>query len=208
MSNGVCPGWKITTGSGYEVAWSIGWSVYDVSATRPAEDAMLTNWAKSFNISQTITDLPAGVYSVKAGLGERNATDTSHPDNYKNYFYIVANADSDSIQAPYIGQTFPVNNMSIGNVTITDGKLTIGAKAAADAHVFLNNFALFLKAKAPTFDYATNVKGVNEQKDATLKGVEYYDMNGQKLNGMKKGITIIKWIYNDGSTVVEKKITK
>src|SRR5574344_146651 len=99
MSNCACPGWKITTGSGYEVAWSVGWSAYDVSATRPAEDAMLTNWAKSFNISQTITDLPAGVYSVKAGLGERNATDTNHPDNYENYFYIVANADSGSIQA-------------------------------------------------------------------------------------------------------------
>ena len=208
MSNGVCPGWKITTGSGYDVSWSVGWNAYDVSAIRPAEDAMLTCWAKSFDISQTITDLPAGVYSVKAGFGERNATDTSHPDNYKNYFYIVANADSDSIQAPYIGQVFPINNMSTGNVTITDGKLTIGAKSAADAHVFLNNFALFLKAKAPTFDYTTNVKGVTEQKNATLKGVEYYDMNGQKLNAMKKGITIIKWIYNDGSTVVQKKITK
>ena len=98
--------------------------------------------------------------------------------------------------------------MSTGNITITDGTLTIGAKAAGDAHVFLNNFALFLKAKAPTFDYATSVKGVTEQKNASLKGVEYYDMNGQKLNGIKKGITIIKWLYNDGSTVVEKKISK
>jgi len=52
------------------------------------------------------------------------------------------------------------------------------------------------------------VKGITEQKNATLKGVEYYDLNGQKLNSMKKGITIIKWIYSDGSTIVKKKITK
>jgi len=208
MGDGACPGWKISTGSGYNVSWSVGWSTYDVSATRPAEDAMLTNWGKSFDISQTVNDLPVGVYSIKAGFGERVATDTSHPDNYTNYFYIVANADSDSIQAPYIGQTFPDKNMSINNVTITDGKLTIGAKAASDAHVFLNNFGIFLKAKAPNFDYATSVKGITEQKNATLKGVEYYDLNGQKLNSMKKGITIIKWIYSDGSTIVKKKIVR
>jgi hypothetical protein len=208
MSEKACPGWKISTGSGYNVSWSIGWSTYDVSATRPAEDAMLTNWAKSFDISQSINDLPAGVYSIKTGFGERVATDTSHPDNYNNYFYIVANADSDSIQAPYIGQSFPTNNMSIDNITITDGKLTIGAKAASDAHVFLNNFAIYLKAKAPNFDYATDVKGITETDNNKIKAVEYYDINGQKLNSMKKGITIIKWIYNDGSTVIQKKIIK
>jgi hypothetical protein len=207
VSSGACPGWTINTGSGYEVAWSVGWGTYDVSATRPAEDAMLTNWGKSFDISQTITDLPVGTYSLKVGFGERVATDTSHPDAYKNYFYIVTSSDSDSIQAPYVGQTFPINNMSINNVKITDGKLTIGAKAAGDAHVFLNNFAIFMKGKDETFNYATGMKGVSDN-NLTLKSIQYFSINGQRLNKPGKGITIIKRTYSDGNVKVSKQITE
>jgi hypothetical protein len=203
MSASACPGWTIQTGSGYEVAWSIGWGTYDVSAARPAEDAMLSNWGKPFDISQTIANLPSGIYTICAGFGERN-----NDKIYNNYMYVITNnVDSDSIQAPYVGQTFPTNNIMISNITVTDGKITVGAKAASDAHVFLNNFALFMKAKAPGFDYTTDVKGITDA-NATLKKVEYYDLNGRRLSGMARGITIIKWIYNNGATIVTKKISR
>src|SRR5574344_724607 len=203
MSASACPGWTIQTGSGYEVAWSIGWGTYDVSAARPAEDAMLSNWGKPFDISQTIANLLSGIYTICAGFGERN-----NDKIYNNYMYVITNnVDSDSIQAPYVGQTFPTNNIMISNITVTDGKITVGAKAASDAHVFLNNFALFMKAKAPGFDYTTDVKGITDA-NATLKKVEYYDLNGRRLSGMARGITIIKWIYNNGATIVTKKISR
>jgi methionine-rich copper-binding protein CopC len=207
VSDTACPGWKVKAGTGYALGWTVGWGAYDISATRPAEDAMMGNWEKSFEMSQTTTDLPVGVYTIQTGFGERNDVDATHLD-YLNYFYVVANADSDSIKAPHVGQSFPTNNMTIRNIAVTDGKLTVGVKAAANSHIFLNNFSLYMIAKAPNFDYATNVRGINDTEKATLKDVEYYDVNGCRLNKIAKGITIIKWIYSNGKTVVTKKITR
>lgn len=202
-----CPGWTVKTGEGYEVAWTTGWS-WVIGNDSPVADGMLSNWAKSYELTQTITDLPAGIYTLKAGFGERN-TLAEGAEPLKNYFFYETSTAKDSVLAPVIGQTFPVSNLTFKDVEIVDGKLTIGVKAAGDAHTFANNFQLFLKNKSAKFDYATSIKGVvDEKENATLKDVEYYDLNGRRVNGIVNGVTLIKKVYANGTVKVQKVLKK
>ncbi|GEM_PF-1235484 len=195
------PGWTITDkADGYEVAGTTGWSQV-INETCPYADGMISNWARSFVVQQVITDLPAGVYSLKIGFGERNSDMTSLEGI--NAFVAQGN-DTVRIQAPIIGQTFPYGNMYMGTYTVTDGTLTIGVEASNSAHVFFNNAELYMVNAAPGFDYATGIKGVAEDTNAEVLRTEYYDMSGRRISGKANGLRIQKQVLANGKVVVKK----
>jgi hypothetical protein len=208
-----CPGWTFTdiSSTGYDLSWGTAWS-YVISNTRPAANAQLSSWSKSFNMHQDITDLPSGVYSIRIGASERfdytDATNNRNGIPYSDWFYVKTTNGMDSIRITKASSQIPENNLSIDNITVTDGKLTIGAKDSIECFPTVEGFSLYMKAKAPNFDYATDIKGINDVSNATLKSVDYYDINGRKISKQTRGITIIKWNYSDGSSVLNKKITK
>ena len=201
------PGWTITDGSGYDVSWTTGWS--QVCTDEIPADAMLSNWTRDYSIEQEITDLPAGVYTLKVGMGERNDEVTDR------LIFVKTTATGDEglqENAPIIGQNFPVSNVAIENLVVTDGFMLIGAKAGNNAHTFLNNFELSLTAPATGFDYATayetGIETLDAPAAAKVRAIELFDLNGRRLGKAQKGITIVKKVMSDGSIKTEKVIVK
>lgn len=140
------PGWYVENAN-----LSTGWTNYD-SWDVPA-DAMFSNWGNYFYAGQGIGDLPAGTYTVKFAVGERQ--EDTYTDSYA---FVWTNNGGYTASIDYIGQTFPefsVNNgiVTIENVVVTDGYIEFGVQAESGSHLFFNEVQLLLTAPAPGYDY-------------------------------------------------------
>src|SRR5574344_529007 len=208
MGDGTCPGWTIKLGDGYDAAYTTGWS-WTMSESNPVANAMVGNWAKTFDMSQEITGLPVGVYDVAFGFGERNS------DGTLSKAYAMNTEESDSVLNKVIGQTFPTDNLFIKNVTVKDGKLKVGVLTNTGSHVFFNDVHLFMVAPADGFDYAAAVKelatGINTvatKSNAAVIRTEYFDAVGRRCVAPAKGLSIQRQTLSDGSTRVVKVMNK
>ncbi|WP_294745966.1 hypothetical protein [uncultured Prevotella sp.] len=140
------PGWYVENAN-----VSTGWVNYD-SWEVPA-DAMFSNWGNFFEVAQSIGDLPAGTYTVKFAVGERQ--EDTYTDSKA---YVYTGNEEYYADIDYIGQTFPefsVNNgiVTIENVVVTDGWMQFGVLAESGSHLFFNEVQLLLTAPAPGYDY-------------------------------------------------------
>lgn len=215
------PGWVVPEGYNRpQLSW--GWGTTRGTA-EIAEDCMFQTWGGQYRVQQTITDLPAGVYSIKIGFGERcnpdaeKESDQGIPENSKVFAY---GSDSIAVEAlaPYIGQSFPYANVEIEEyVVVTDGELTIGAEAFGEkTHTFFSDVRLLLVEPATGFDYAGEYAKLNEQIEtgveapaaARVRGIELYDLNGRRIITAQKGIQIVKKYMSDGTVRIEKVIKK
>lgn len=220
-----CPGWTFSEIGGWST-WSTGWTDYK-NAAYPVE-AMASNWGGTYTISQSIENLPAGLYILKGGVSERDAF---HDDSY---FFWQTSADDDIVilPVPNNGQSFPNLNMSSARINgnwvegnesyeegeeapadelleILDGKLTIGAHAGAtDSHIFINSFQIQLVGKSAAYDYAKGYTDDIKNVQSKLSNVTVYDINGRQMVRATKGVNIVKRTYSDGSVKVDKYIVK
>lgn len=186
------PGWTTPEGfsaPGLSTGWNDPRNGVDVAA-----DAMFQTWGGAYRVQQIITDLPAGIYTLQMGYGERN------DDGELNENYIYA-ATSDSItvetetsideetlqevtktntiikfakaQAKVIGQSFPFatasNALTIDSLVVTDGVLYLGVNAPSNSHTFFNDVRLSLIGAAKDFDYK---KAADEIKQEIIEGIE------------------------------------
>lgn len=216
------PGWTYQPDGGYDVSFSSGWDAFKGTEEIPV-DASLTNWACGYNTFQTIENLPAGVYTVKAGLMERTgAADMTNSETgeLKNVGYLYAK--NSTFGEEELGDTVNINTYGvqdfnnkdfavIENVVVTDGKLTIGVRTNGDSHLFWNYTQLWLTGKADGVDYANALKeeitGVDAKTTAArVVRVELYDLKGNRIPAVKKGVVIVKKYMSDGKVVVEKVI--
>jgi hypothetical protein len=176
-----------------------------------AEDMMFQTWGGSYRVEQTITDLPAGVYTIKFGFGERDVQ-----DQVKGYVFA---ADSQGLEytadCPHIGQSYPVLNVTLEQVTVTDGVLTIGVNADDGSHTFFNDVRLLLAGPADV-DYSalydevtTGVETLaTAQKSASVRFIELYDLNGRRITTARKGVQLVKKHMSDGTVRTEKVVRK
>ena len=199
------PGWTAVDFRGFSTGWS------DLGTAEIPVGVMFSNWGGSFTVSQEITDLPSGIYTLKAGYGERDTND----DPSTSYFYVKTSEyeeDSITVECPNVGQAFPVDNIEITDVVVTDGKLTLGVQAGQSSHVFFNEVKLYLTGAAPGFDYAKGyedaVNGIEAPAAVKVRAVELYNLNGRRILSAQKGIQIVKKYMNDGSVRIEKVIKK
>lgn len=203
------PGWIVPEG-GANPGLSLGWNDPGYHVL----DGMFQTWGASYNVEQTIYDLPAGVYTVKVGFGERN--DEASADG--SYFYVktsdtVEGEVADSVHCPVIGQTFPYANLQVDNIVVTDGMLTIGVQAGPASHTFFNDVQVLI-AGAAAIDYEAAYQellqgiGTVENAPAQVVGIELYDLNGRRINVATQGIVIVKKYMSDGSINVQKIIKK
>jgi hypothetical protein len=114
---------------------------------------MFSNWGNFFEVAQSIGDLPAGTYTVKFAVGERQ--EDTYTDSKA---YVYTGNEEYYADIDYIGQTFPefsVNNgiVTIENVVVTDGWMQFGVLAESGSHLFFNEVQLLLTAPAPGYDY-------------------------------------------------------
>ncbi len=209
QSGWTVPGWVTPADSLGKPDISTGWNAVDFNNV----DIMFQTWGAAYCVEQTIVDLPAGVYNVVGGFGERDVQGVT------SYFYAKTSETpegevGDTITAPIIGQTFPIDNLTIPNVVVTDGMLTIGAMAASGSHTFFNQVKLYLAGAATGYDYANAYEeiaaGVEENLAVPTQvlSVELYDLNGRRILKAQQGIVIVKKFMSDGTIHVEKIIKK
>lgn len=205
------PGWDIENLGGYDVSWTSGWS--QVATKDLPADGMLSNWNGGFTCSQTIEDLPAGIYTIKAGYGERQ--EDGDPD--VSFFSVQTTSDEEpqKVSIPIIGQTFPTDNVQIENVVVTDGILTLCAETPVEGntHTFFNQVSVWLTAPANGFDYNSAYEeyllGVDTPTQAAkVRAIELYDLNGRRIVSAQKGVMIVKKHMSDGTIKTEKVIKK
>ena len=215
------PGWTVPEGYNRPgLSW--GWS-----ATRGtdeiAEDCMFQTWGGSYRVEQTIEYLPAGVYTIIGAFGERQNEDDAPNALDDTYFYVKTSATPEgetaaAITASRIGQAFPVATegglgaITITDIVVTDGILTLGANACDGSHTFFNEVRVILTAPAPGFDYgkAYEEAGIEKLDASAIKvnAIQLFDLNGRRLSKAQKGITIVKKVMSDGSVKTEKVIVK
>ena len=206
------PGW--TTPEGYNrPGLTVGWG-QPKGNTEIAEDCMFQTWGGSYRVEQTVENLPAGVYTLSAAFGERN-TDVDLSDTY---FYAKTSADEEiPAFAGEIGQAFPfvggLGSLSIEDVVVTDGILTLGVNAGDGSHTFLNEVRIYLTGSATGFDYAAayeaaGIQTLDASAAAKVRAIQLFDVNGRRLSKAQKGITILKKVMSDGSIKTEKVVVK
>jgi len=212
------PGW--TTVSGNPQAWS-SWdgNVSHNSKTPYVEDCCIyLQWHSSACVEQTITDLPAGVYTIQF-----NANDNSGESD-GTYVY-VKTSETPAVEE---GAEFSVDVNTAGyaqvdnsgwdrvveNIVVTDGVLTLGFRSGTVSQPFLE-WVHVLMTSAAGVDYnalynevAAGIETLDAPAAAKVRAIQIFDLNGRRLTKAQKGITIVKKVMSDGSIKTDKVIVK
>ena len=221
-TEGSVPGWSVP--EGYNApGLSVGWGSAQGSE-EIAEDCMFQTWGGSYRIQQTIEDLPAGVYTLRGGFGERMSEDEAPEALDDTWFFVqtsdmVANDEYLQEWAGRIGQAFPhateggLGSLAIKEVVITDGIVTLGVNACQGSHTFFNDVRIVLTAAATGFDYAKAYEEVLAGIDETTANVKtraiaIYDLNGRRMMKAERGVNIVKSLMSDGTIRTQKVIVK
>ena len=197
------PGWDIPEGKG-EIgnAWAFSYTYDDV-----AQDVFFTKYHADTRMEQTITDLPAGVYTIDV-----NAVRWDDAESEDCYAYIITNdaegvETTDQIQLKYYSQYNNAHDNLFEGVVITDGKLTLGSKFSSDGQFFFGRVSLMMTGAAEGFDYSKLPDAI-ETLDGTpavkVRAIEMFDVNGRRVMKAQKGLVIMKQIMSDGSIRTQK----
>ena len=209
------PGWVTPEGSSAP-GLTVGWGHTGENDDIPV-DCMFQTWGGAYRVQQTITDLPAGIYTIRFGFGDRDNQEIE-----ESYSFAITSDEVENYGGcPGIGQAFPfATNDSqasiIEDVVVTDGQLTIGVNAGQGSHTFFNDVRLLLTSPAGGFNYADEYAklngdietGVEAPAAARVRGIELYDLNGRRIFSAQKGVQIVKKYMSDGTVRIEKVIKK
>ena len=213
------PGW--TTVSGNPAAWS-SWdgNVSHGTKTPYVEDCCIyLQWHQQARVEQTITDLPAGIYTVQF-----NANDNSAES--EGTVVYVQTSETPAVEE---GAEFDVNVNAAGwaqvdnsgwdrevtDIVVTDGVLTLGFKSGSTSQPFLEYVKVLMKAPA-NVDYsalyteaaAAGIETLEGTPAAKVRAIELFDLNGRRVMKAQKGLNIVKKVMSDGSVKTEKVIVK
>jgi hypothetical protein len=203
------PGW-VTPEDFNKPGLTVGWgSPKNVAGV--AEDCMFQTWGGAYRAENTITDLPAGVYTLKAGFGERDSATLDETGVYVRTTNTPEGEFDQMAECPSIGQAFPNLNVELTDIEVTDGFLVIGVNAQEGTHTFFNSVELLMTGAAAGFDYGKAYEevatSVENAKTAKVRGIELYDLNGRRITTARKGLVIVKKYMSDG-TVKTQKVVK
>ncbi len=195
------PGWI----SSYAAA-----GINDVATpSNPVRDSYVILFnAKVDSFFQVVTGLPNGVYNVdmhvRTGLVGTSGVTQADIDKFMK-FYVIHGTDTTNVGFIQAGYGLPSTYVSVRNVTVTDGTLTLGIKtttspfAGYSATMFWGDPSLWMVDKAGTY---TGTKEMAVKP--TVKEVQYYTIQGFRMNAPGRGLNIVKSIYDNGSVKVEK----
>ena len=213
------PGW--TTVSGNPAAWS-SWdgNVSHGTKTPYVEDCCIyLQWHQQARVEQTITDLPAGIYTVQF-----NANDNSAES--EGTVVYVTTSETPAVEE---GAEFDVNVNAAGwaqvdnsgwdrevtDIVVTDGILTLGFKSGSTSQPFLEWVKVLMTAPANNFNYvlayesvAAGIETLEGTPAAKVRAIQLFDLNGRRVMKAQKGINIVKKVMSDGSVKTEKVIVK
>lgn len=180
------------------------------------EDCAFTTWYGNFNVEQTVTDLPAGVYAITIyGSEWLNNGGGDNPKEINSFVYAktsdtpaVEEGDTEDRDVNYAATLtcFHAGQYNMGGahkleVTVTDGKLTFGIAMRGDSQYFFSKAELTLVGPAEGVDYAAELQkfqtGVENVKIANA--AVYYDLQGRRVAQPTKGL----YIKNNKKVVVK-----
>ncbi|MDD4770922.1 MAG: hypothetical protein PHQ26_05545 [Bacteroidales bacterium] len=204
LDNTAFPGW-VTTGLE-------GGGIHDLpTATNPVKDSHPGFWNGNLDkFEQTITNLPVGVYNINLKTRAAGGIERSAYEDYI-YSYIVL-TEGDTIRSAFEqpgSWGVPANhNTSYRGVLITEGKLTIGFHTQMfttswEPTMFFGDPEIWMVGKDPNYVYEyTGQKQV--ELDSPVKEVQYFSIQGYRISRPIVGLNIVKTIYENGSTQVQK----
>lgn len=216
----VITGWENVSGNAQ--AWS-SWdgNVSHSSRTTYAEDcAMHPGWHAVAAVEQTITDLPAGVYTIKfRGWDNSDTSDGTYAYVKTSDTPAVeegAEIDKDVNYAGYAdmdNKNIPTDG--IQNIVVTDGILTLGFAWGGQSQAFFEYVNVLMTGPA-NVDYAAlyadaaaaGIETLEGTPAAKVRAIELFDLNGRRVAKAQKGLTIVKKVMSDGSVKTEKVIVK
>ena len=229
-----CPGWTVVDGNkpGLTDMWN-GSYVGDIDGL--PKDLCITTYHQTNRIEQTITDLPAGVYTVMIDCAEWSDEFTvSEDDDEETAAQKEANHEQNRVYAKtsdtpeyfegeeeqfaadaridHYGQYVGRHENFLTDVEVTDGVLTIGVKWNNLAQMMFDRVQVLLANPVAGFDYGKAYEevltGVDAQQQvAKVRAIELFDLNGQRIPVAKKGVVIVKKHMSDG-TIRTQKIVK
>ena len=197
-SDGTCPGWEFNAPNGYAADWGWGgWSGSNipVAPANIANSQAGTRWGTDFEVFQTITDIPVGIYSIGGDCCDRSFVGSDNlldPAGATPSYLYVKQAGQDEIKKPFevtnIGQYYGMTETLIDDVTINPvedganaGKVTLGAQviffgpegteavAQRDGFASFDNAKLKMSAPHPTFDYAAAAAKLEAELSTDIK---------------------------------------
>ena len=192
------PGWYTPEGYG-NPGLTVGWGA-PKNLKNVAEDCMFQTWGSAYRSEQKIEKLPAGVYSVIFGFGERQ----DDASNAENFVYATTSQTPDGefaaqAQPKVMGQAFPFASggtaTRLDGIEVKDGILTIGVNAGTGSHTFFNEVRVVLTGVATGFDYAAAyAEAAAGIETVTVADKTYnraiYNLSGQRVNSSFKGLVI------------------
>ena len=170
-------------------------------------------------VEQTITDLPAGVYTINF-KGDDNS-DTSDG----TYAYVKtsetpaveegAEVDKNVNYAGYADMVSKNISDAITNIVVTDGVLTLGFAWGGSSQAFFDEVHVLMTGPA-NVDYAAlyteaaaaGIETLEGTPAAKVRAIQLFDINGRRVAKAQKGLTIVKKVMSDGSVKTEKVIVK
>lgn len=192
----VFPGWTIISSTG-SVACGYGDTREPADADPDhggyveegfaSEGHIGADWSSNFNLKQTATELPNGVFTltVNFGGGESNKANQ----------YLTANGDTVAADG---GQYETL--VALEGVKVTDQTMAIEMNhKGCNAWSRADNFGLKLTGALEGFDYAAAIADIEKQIAEATDGVqaleatddvEYYNLNGVRLSAPEKGVMI------------------
>jgi uncharacterized protein YfbU (UPF0304 family) len=218
-SEDIFPGWKVNPNGG-NVHIGNEATAWDDSKA-PIFDAYLAmDWNAYVSMSQTVEDLPAGVYSI--GVGFNVSVDAG---NNKHTFSATTSDTVYSILAPTnIGSdTHPrpeEPNLWLDSVVVADGdNVTLGIKMAnVNSWAMIDNFAIIMSEPYEGVDYeaaARNEQQVLEELisfvdsyEAAQVKVEYTTLDGILVPAPQPGQILIRIVTINGKSEASTVIIK
>jgi len=225
-----CPGWTVVEGSaGLTSMWN---GSYPGDIDGLPKDLCITQYHQTNRIEQTITDLPAGIYTVmidatewsnefEVADGDDEETIARKEANHELNRVYVKTSDTPALvegeeeqykadaRIDYHGQYVGRYENYLTNVDVLDGVLTIGVKWNNLAQFMFDRVKILLAAPAAGFDYAQGYSEVLANVDETIAaakvvGIQIFDLNGNAIPAAKKGLNIVKKLWSNGNVTTEK----
>ena len=177
-------------------------------------------YEKKFDMYQEIKGagevvLPNGNYIVSVNAFERVSNDTPAffyaNDQVVELMKLEDGVDTEAGEVAPNNMVSAVEAFNEGKylrtlaVTVTDNKLRIGIKhenSNGGDWVIMDNFKLYFYGSNET-PVADSVDMLTANSNKTMK-VEYFTLDGRRVSGLQKGITIRKAIMEDGNVIVKK----
>ncbi|MBR1448574.1 MAG: hypothetical protein IJ588_07515 [Prevotella sp.] len=231
VKNGVSaenvPGWNMSIGTGDITTMWVGGTPRNIPGI--AEDVAFTKYHSAARFEQTVSDLPAGVYTVV--LDAASWAD----DDVTNGFVFVKTSETPAVEdgaeedravnfaatvdVTYYGQYQGHHDQVMENIVVTDGVMTVGMNTPATSQWMFDQIkAIYLTAPATGFDYASAYAQVqqdiadgidlNVAQPAKVRAIEIYNLDGRRINSARQGIVIVKKYMSDGTVKTEKVVKK